>query len=392
MRRTTKKETPLARFDRYILSQLMVLFGFFALVLVSVYWVNRAVRLFDRLIADGHSARVFLEFTALSLPNVIGIVLPMAGFASAVYVTNRLIGDSELTVMQATGFSPWRIARPVLIFGLVLMSMASILSHVLIPVSSGQLDVRNRALSGNVSARLLREGQFLHPTRGVTFYIGTISETGALYDVFLSDRRTPGRVTTYTSVEAYLWNTDAGSHLVMMQGLAQTYQMDTQRLSTVTFKDLTYDISGFGVVKERETRRIGHIPTSEMIRDWPKVLGQTGLRDGPATEAFHSRFQQPLLSLVAALIGFSALMAAGFSRFGVGRQIVMAIFLLVFVKLVESAVTDPVRQNADLWMLVYVPSGVGFMISGGLLYHAARNFRRARPVRASAISGQEHGT
>ncbi|MEE3316364.1 MAG: LPS export ABC transporter permease LptF, partial [Pseudomonadota bacterium] len=38
------------KFDRYLLSQLTVLFGFFALVLVSVYWVNRAVRLFDRLI------------------------------------------------------------------------------------------------------------------------------------------------------------------------------------------------------------------------------------------------------------------------------------------------------------------------------------------------------
>jgi lipopolysaccharide export system permease protein len=31
----------------------MVFFGFFALVLVMVYWVNQAVLLFDRLIADG---------------------------------------------------------------------------------------------------------------------------------------------------------------------------------------------------------------------------------------------------------------------------------------------------------------------------------------------------
>ena len=54
-----------------MLSQLFVLFGFFSLVLVSVYWINRAVILFDRLIADGQPASVFIEFTALSLPNVI---------------------------------------------------------------------------------------------------------------------------------------------------------------------------------------------------------------------------------------------------------------------------------------------------------------------------------
>jgi lipopolysaccharide export system permease protein len=45
-----------ARFDRYMLSQLMVSFGLFALVLVLVYWINRAVRLFDQIIASGESA------------------------------------------------------------------------------------------------------------------------------------------------------------------------------------------------------------------------------------------------------------------------------------------------------------------------------------------------
>jgi len=95
-----------ARFDRYMLSQLVVMFGFFSLVLVLVYWINRAVVLFDRLIADGQSASVFLEFTALSLPGVIRIALPLSAFAAAVYVTNRMTTESELVVVQATGYSP----------------------------------------------------------------------------------------------------------------------------------------------------------------------------------------------------------------------------------------------------------------------------------------------
>ena len=54
----------------------MVMFGFFALVLVSIFWINKAVRMFDRLVGDGQPAWVFLEFTALTLPGVIGVVLP----------------------------------------------------------------------------------------------------------------------------------------------------------------------------------------------------------------------------------------------------------------------------------------------------------------------------
>ena len=98
------------RFDRYMLSQLMVVFGFFALVLVMVYWLNRSVGLFDELIANGHTAGIFLEFTLLALPGVVAIVLPMAAFGAAVYVTNRMSNESELTVLQATGLSPWRLA------------------------------------------------------------------------------------------------------------------------------------------------------------------------------------------------------------------------------------------------------------------------------------------
>ena len=127
------------KFDRYILSQLMVMFGFFALVLVSVYWVNNTVKVFDRLISDGHSAAVVLEFTVLTLPNVVRSVLPIAAFGAAVYVTNRLASESELTVMQATGFSPWRLAWPVLVFGVITATMMSLMTHTLVPVSLQQL-------------------------------------------------------------------------------------------------------------------------------------------------------------------------------------------------------------------------------------------------------------
>ena len=130
------------RFDRYILAQLLMLFGFFALVLVLVYWVNRAVVLFDQLIANGQSAAVFLEFTLLTLPKVIFVVLPVAAFAGTLYAINRMMSESEMVVVQATGFSPWRLARPVLLFGVIVFVLASILAHVLVPISTARLSDR----------------------------------------------------------------------------------------------------------------------------------------------------------------------------------------------------------------------------------------------------------
>jgi len=137
----------------------MIMFGFFSLVLVLVYWINRAVVLFDRLIADGQSASVFLEFTALSLPVVISLALPLSAFAAAVYVTNRMSTESELVVVQATGYSPYRMARPVLYFGLFVFVLMSLLTHILVPLASARLDQRQNEIAQNFTARLLLRGR-----------------------------------------------------------------------------------------------------------------------------------------------------------------------------------------------------------------------------------------
>ncbi|WP_411233192.1 LPS export ABC transporter permease LptF [Marivita sp. S0852] len=361
----------------------MVLFGFFALVLVAVYWVNRAVLLFDRLIADGHSAAVFLEFSALSLPSVIALVLPMASFAAAVYVTNRLIGDSELTVVQATGYSPWRLARPVLVFGLIVAVMMSVLTHFLVPASISQLKEREVDISGSVSARLLREGTFLHPGPGVTFFIRQISPEGELRDVYLSDRRQADREVTYTADRAYVVQSDEGPRLVMVSGLAQTLQKEDNTLSTTIFANFTYDVGDLIAQSQNLNLRPHHMATWDLITRPEDMAALTQTPMSRIFEELHSRFQQALLGLVAALIGFSTLLTGSFSRFGVGRQIIVAIFLLVIVKLVESAVTDPTRNNALLWPLVYLPSLVGLAIAGLVLHIAARPFRPKR------VSGTE---
>lgn len=370
----------MSRFDRYVLSQLVVLFGFFALVLVSIYWINQAVRLFDRLIGDGQSAFVFLEFTVLTLANVIRMVLPVAVFASTVYVTNRLSNESELVVMQATGFSPWRLARPVLAFGVGTALMMSALTHYLVPSSMAQLQWREAEIARNVTARLLTEGTFLHPTDGVTFYIREIDPDGTLQDVFLSDRRTPGRAVTYTAARAYLVNDDNGSRMVMVDGLAQNFLIAENRLSTTHFADYNFDIGAAIEQTVAPALRVRDVPTLRFLADFETILDVNRFKRGQAVEELHSRVTQTLLCVVAALIGFSTLLVGSYSRFGVWRQIMAALVLLVLVKLVEGLVTDPVQKDPALWPLLYLPIVLGLGTAVLLLWHVGRPRRPPRPI------------
>lgn len=364
----------MARFDRYMLSQLLVLFGFFSLVLVMVYWINRAVVLFDQLIANGQSAVVFLEFTALSLPSVIKLALPLSAFAASVYVTNRMTSESEMTAVQATGFSNFRIARPVLYFGLIVMLMMSALTQYLLPLSTARLEVRSTEIAQNMTARLLTEGKFIEPADGITFYIREVTPGGELRDIFLADTRNPASQVIYTADQAYMVKTNDDVQLVMVNGAAQTLRTSDNRLFTTTFKDFTYNIGGLLHVTQREGRRAAEVYTPELLAASDALQQETGETRGDLITRAHDRFAQPLLSVVASLLGFAALMVGGFSRFGVWRQIVVAIFLIIVVKAFETVCINIASKNPALWIMVYAPSALGLLISWALLAASQRPY------------------
>lgn len=374
----------MARIDRYMLSQLLVLFGFFALVLVALFWINRAVLLFDRLIGDNQSAIVFLEFTVLGLPKLITTVLPIAAFAGSVYVTNRMSGESEMVVLQSTGSGPWRLARPVFVYGLVVAAMMSILTHFLVPLAQDQLTRREAEISRNVTARLLTEGVFLHPAPLVTFYTRQIDADGVLRDVFLSDRRNSAQGAIYTAAEAYLVRNGSATTLIMVDGLAQRLSTADKRLSTAKFKDFSFDISALVSRDSERTLSIRNLTTPQMITGWDALAEKAGERLGDVAEEVHSRFAQPLFCLIAALIGYATLMVGSYSRFGVWREVVVAFGLLIAIDGLRGTLVDTVRGDAALWPLMYLPSLVGGVLVVVMLTLASYPARRVRRKKVAA--------
>jgi len=366
----------LSRFDRYLLSQLLTLFGFFSLVLVAVYWVNRAVMLFDQLIGDGQTALVFLEFSLLFLPNVISLVLAVSAFAATVFVINRLMQESELVVMQACGLSAWRLARPVLYFGLIVAAMMLMLTHVLVPASRATLALRNAQISENVTAKFLRDGQFLHPATGITLYIREISATGELLDLFLADDRGSQSHTTYTARRALLVRSDSGPKLVMLDGMVQTLTTSGTRLSTTRFADFTYDLAGVLTSRAPPRRTIYALTTFDLLAPTAVLLAETGQSADAFRLEVHNRFAQSLLATAAALIGFSALLLGAFSRVGLWRQILFAVVLLIGVQLVNTATTSYGLRDPQVWPLVYAAPLLGMAMAGMLLWLAERPRRR----------------
>ena len=373
----------MGRYDRYILSQLLVLFSFFSIVLVSVYWVNRAVSLFDSLISDGQNLRVFLEFSALSLPQIILLVVPVSAFVAAIYVTNRMISDSELVVMQTAGCSAMRLLRPVWLFGIIAGLLVAILAHVLVPAARAQFMERSFEVSRDMTGRFLREGQFIHPAEGITVYIREITELGEFRDVFLQDRSAPDVETTYTARRALLVATDEGPRLVMFQGIAQNVELDSQRLSVVEFEDFTYDIAGLIDAPADRHPSIREMSTPALLMTPRAIIEAQGETLAAYRFEGNDRIARSIFVIFVPVIAAATLMLGAFSRFGIWPQILLAIALIVPLQMVWNVAESIGTRQEGMAQLAYLQPVLAALLAAIMVKLAMRG---RRPRRQAVMS------
>lgn len=382
------RQLRVTRYDRYILLMCLSFFGFFALVLVSVYWINRGVDLFDQLISDGQTILVFLELTTLALPPIVMLVLPVAGFVATLYVFNRLITDSEFVIFQTAGISPLRLLRPIFYFGIVLALLITGLAHVLAPRANAEFRERTAILGNDMVAQLLRSGVFQSPIAGVTVYIGEISPEGELRGIFIQDRRDAARDITHRADRGYLLRDDVNARMILVSGRTLTLERATNRLSNLTFERLNYDITQ----ARSATDGVGD-DTGETLPDNERAMSTPALMDADADLAnragipldrikweLHYRFSQALFAFFVPLIAASCLMLRNFSRLGLWAQILLAVGLVIPLQMSKNLLSAQVINAPHLAPLAYVQPLLCAAVFGAVLL-AVYKTAHLRPMR-----------
>ena len=363
------------KLDLYIFRQLFIIFLFFLFVFTLIFWINRAINLFDQLISDGHSSSIILQFVLLNLPSTTTLVFPLACFAAVIFVTNRLKNDSELTVLESAGLSPWRMNKPYFIFGLISMIILAFFTTFIVPNTAKIIDEIQIEFDSSVSSRLLKDGKFIHPFKGVTFYIKEIKSDGTLVNVFLHDKRNKNEFITYTATRAFLAKDDNKTVLYMENGLIQTIGTLNKELSTTEFKSIAIDLSDAINQRENNTTHLSQVSTWLLIKDRQQVAIETKASKELIGLELHNRLHRPIFCFVAAILGFSTLLMGNYSKFGFGRQITLAVSIIVVIKITESYTTKLSLQNSLLWPLIYFPSLIGIISSILFLNFSASKYR-----------------
>ncbi len=349
----------MTRLDRYILRQMVAACGFFVLIFTGVVWLTQAVRLIDTVLASGQTARVFLEFSALVLPQVFVIVLPLAGLGAALYALDKLYTDSELIVMMGAGLGPAAMLRPVALFGGLIAIAMALVMMVLVPRSGAILAERTRAIRSDLANSLIVERQFLHPIPGLTLFITDTSRQGEMAGIFLDDERDPAQPVTYSARRARLLSEGNEARLVMEEGVALSPAAGGSQLTAVRFDQFVFDLSD--LINEQDARipRPSEYPVTALLHPTPQMLAGGHYDLAAYVSEGHYKISLPLLAMTYPMIALVTLLAGGYRRSGFGRRVVLAIAMAAFLQIIMFAVRARVEERAELWPLMYLPLLLG---------------------------------
>jgi lipopolysaccharide export system permease protein len=106
------------RFDRHIIARLVKGFLLFIAALIVFFIVLHYVEYSDDFFDGGATLRqVFLVYYPSYIPEIIRLTSPLALFLSSIYLTGKLAQELQITALQTSGVSLYRLMVPYLVVG-----------------------------------------------------------------------------------------------------------------------------------------------------------------------------------------------------------------------------------------------------------------------------------
>lgn len=293
--------------NKYFSKQLIAIFIMLLLILTGLAWMMQIMSMMKFLLKYGIDLAIFLGLTALMVPFIASIIIPFVCFIAILFVYNKLISDNEVTVMAASGMSPYQIARPALHLGIVLTLINLFLTIWIVPYSQGKFYDTQWNLQYGMAHMKLQEGAFTEISDGLVVYVDKVSDHD-LNQVMLSDMRSADSPSMIFAEKGKLISTNRGLSLIMNNGALQS---TGNHMVTGTFDSFDMDLN---VVEKSggNSFRVRRISTGELLR--VAFDAKTKKQQKMILTELCNRFITPLMNLILAILCATVLLRSSLLR------------------------------------------------------------------------------
>jgi lipopolysaccharide export system permease protein len=354
--------------DRYIFRTTLASFALVLVSLTGVIWITQALRGIDLMTSQGQTILTFLGFTSLLIPALVAIIAPIALMIAVSHTLNKLATDSEIIVMNAAGFSPFRLFRPFIYVTVVVSAMVAFVACYLAPDGLRRLKQWDAEITADVLANILQPGRFAQLDQNLTIRIRERQPGGLLVGIFVDDRRDPNERVSTIADHGTVMKTEAGSFLILEDGHLERFEVGKRDPALVAFASYAFDMSKFSNqgrdvtlgIRERYLWELLSPPEDDPV--YQQLPGQFRAE-------LHDRFTAPIYPFAFAALTFAFLGAPRTTRqsrnFSIGSSI-LAVFGLRMAGFACSVITvksemAPIAQylmlaaaiGGSLWIILY---------------------------------------
>src|SRR5262245_50731809 len=355
--------------DRYIFTELLSPFSVSlgALCFVMLTW--KLLGLVELLVSKGVGVLAVLQVFSHLMPSFLVLTLPIAGIIASITAFGRLSFDKELVAMQTAGLTLMRLARPVLLFALLVCGLTLWLAQWGQPWSSMNLKKVALNLLRDQLVLAFERGTFNEPIPKMMIYVPDGDPQQATPGIFISDERNADdpRIIVAQQFEILMDTFNNEVALRLRHGVvhSRTDQSDQYQQASFASYDLKLSLSqsSYSATEER--------PSYDAII---AQLTQSKWRDPGALRRLMEYYKDlafPTASLIFCLLGVPVGIASKRSGriggFAVGLSVVI-IYYMLNVACEFLVTTAHLPPFAGAWL----PNGIFLFITLVWFYHMSR--------------------
>lgn len=354
---------------------LAIFFGLMAMAILS-----QGLSSLGLIVDQRATGLTYLFVTTLAMPQVFGLLAPLAMFFGILFAINRLQSESEIAAAFAAGMSRWKLVSPILRLATIVAVLHLVNNLWVQPYAFRNMRMIVNEVRTDMAAALVRQGMFTSPKPGLTFFVGENRTDGRLFDVFVNDQRSGNTPSTYTAREGRLADVDGKPAMVMFEGSIQKRD-EKGAFSYLSFDQYVLDLSSFfeqdkDLIFEASDRFL-----PELLKPDLNYYYDVMVKDELFAEA-HARLSGPLISFGLAALAALALVGGDFSRRGYGQRIAVFVAIGVVMRIAVVALQSSAADDTGAVGVLYAAPLIFFAIVMVLLLGGRK--RRGRRMRVLA--------
>ncbi len=369
--------------DRYIFRQLILPVGGAVAALTAIALLSQSLTQFDLVVERGQNAWVFVKITLLSMPQLAGLIFPIALFVGTLIALTRMQGEHEFTAAYASGMSLMRVAYPILRIAIYFTLISLLVNLFIQPLTNRAMRQELFNVKNDLISSLVKEGDFSTSESGLTIYVQRIDQNGLLRQIFIRTDEPDGKDQTFAAREGRIKKIDGSSVLIMRNGSNQQLA-GKGVLDHLTWDEYSFDITSYftsdDYLQYKEGDRYMRELAFPVRYDYEKTVWQKYYAEANA------RIANPLYNLAFVMLAIVSVLGGRFSRNGYARRIAIAAAAAaatrIFGVVVETA-------SASAWIiniLQYVVPMIPVFVSWRLIrrHDGLTMGPRPRPVQAQS--------